>query len=197
MSIPGTWKLVKSGPLYDVYSDIVKVLMDKKYIDYKPVLYTFKSSTTWGWQRQGSCCGVSVVGLNEVFLKEPQKATRTIIHELAHCVYPRDHHSTRWSMRADAMYRAYDPANYRHMSCKDNENIIGVKLPAAMSHRKDHMNKVWALYCPHCKKILRSYQTRCQKIIRASDYRHTKCKTYCKSGKIDQLVKDGLVVISE
>lgn len=102
---PRTWRRCDNDEIENIYLEVCTQAMDEGLIDSIPALYLFKSTAKWGQCKWSN--GIVVIGLNEVFCAEPEKALNTIIHEVGHAATPGHHHDSRWKEVSDGLGKMY------------------------------------------------------------------------------------------
>ena len=162
--VPRTWRKCDNEDINWYYEDICNQALDAGLIDYIPELYLFKSTATWGkckWSNHGI-----VIGLNEVFCADPDKAINTIIHEIGHAATPGHHHDSHWKKVSDGLGAAYGHTVKRCTS----EEEKGVSL-----HKPEPQIK-YIVECPHCH-IQWKYQRMTKCVKRPDTFRCSRCKS--------------------
>lgn len=134
--IPRTWQRCTDETILDCYDEICDRAKELGYLQNAPQLYLFRSYKRWGECRVGQL--TTVIGVNEVYLKEPKASKNTLIHELAHAITRNEGHTTNWKTIGNEIGALYGEKMKRQMS----EAEKGVTLP------KPEMK--YTLECPCC-----------------------------------------------
>lgn len=136
--VPRTWRRCDNDDINWYYEDICNKALDEGLITYVPNLYLFKSTAKWGqckWSNEGI-----VIGLNEVFCTDPDKAINTIIHEIGHAATPGHHHDNHWKSVSNRIGKVYGHTVKRCTS----EAEKGVSL------NKPEQQYKYIIECPQC-----------------------------------------------
>lgn len=136
--VPKTWKRCNNEEINDFYLEICTQARDEGLIEDIPALYLFKSTAKWGMCKWSN--GVTVIGLNEVFCTDPEKAINTIIHEVGHAATPGHGHDSHWKKVSDGLGKTYGHTVKRRSS----EEEKGVSL-----NRPEPQYK-YIIECPQC-----------------------------------------------
>jgi predicted SprT family Zn-dependent metalloprotease len=167
-SIPRGWKLNTNKQLQEVYKKCCDKAIELELLNYMPKLYIFKSTRTWGWANYTG----RYIGLNAVYLQDPEKAINTICHELAHLASPRgENHGRTWRYNFARIGVPF--GLHRFERCSSNDDI-GLNMPK---------NYRYEAYCPHCNKSWKR-QNRVKLIQHPERYRCPACHETLKSREI-------------
>lgn len=162
--IPRTWRICDNDDLNWYYRDVCQQALNDGLIDHIPTLYLFKSTATWGkckWSR-----GMVVIGLNEVFCADPEKAINTIIHEVGHAATTGHHHDSYWKSVSDKLGKSYGQTVKRCTS--EAEKGISLNKPAPQYK--------YIVECPRCHNQWK-YQKMTKCVSHPETYRCGACKT--------------------
>ena len=161
--VPRTWRLCDNEDLNWYYEDICQKAISEGLIKYMPRLYLFKSTRTWGWCRY--LHDDVVIGLNEVYCQDPQKAINTIIHEIGHAATTGHHHDDVWKRASNRLGVLYGEIIKRTSSESERELSLGRKQTVR-----------YIVECPNCHTQWK-YQRMTKCVTRPETF---KCP-YCKS----------------
>lgn len=172
--IPRGYRLCENKEILAIYAEVVAEVQRQGKIDYSPKLYLFKSTRTWGWARYdfatyNICEGGSrkvgyseynkpIVALNEIFLKDPQKARKTICHEMAHiCEYERakrlhERHECHNYYWRKMYYEIASKFGYTWNDITRCSTYDGLNEEMKSKRNEKH----YEIYCPHCGKVYTS-----------------------------------------
>ena len=163
--VPRTWKRCNNEEINDYYLEICTQARDEGLIEDIPTLYLFKSTAKWGQCKWSS--DKTVIGLNEVFCSDPEKAINTIIHEVGHAATKGHGHDSHWKKVSNGLGKTYGHTVQRCTS----EEEKGVSL-----NRPEPQYK-YIIECPECHRQWKR-QKMTKVISQASRYRCPICDAY-------------------
>lgn len=173
--IPRGWKQNTNQQLQKIYDKCCKKAIELKMLDFAPKLYIFKSTRTWGWARYPSEYDFGkrpYIGLNAIYLKDPDKAVNTICHEIAHLASPcRAGHNQTWVRNFTRIGTEFGLNRFERCSSNDD---IGLNMPKQYRYEA---------YCPHCNKSWKR-QKKIKLIQHPERYRCPACHQTLKSREI-------------
>lgn len=135
--IPRTWNPCENEVILSYYNEICdRAKSIGLALEVVPKLFIFKSSRRWGECRIGTAH--TVIGINEVFTENPDKAVNTLIHELAHAITELEGHTDRWRQIANKIGEPYGEKVSRCMS--EDQKGVNISKPEPK----------YILECPIC-----------------------------------------------
>lgn len=187
--IPRGYTKCTNTELIELWNKVCEETMRQHYIDYIPELYMFTSTRTWGWARyncrveykKGSYRGEyntieynkPIVSINREFLKDPQKALKTMCHEIAHvacyekCKLDKTQHEVHSNLWRNIYYNIASQFGFNW------SDITRCATYEGLSIKKPKVNK-YTVYCPHCHKEFH-YQRMCGAVEHPWTYIHNVC----------------------
>lgn len=160
-NVPRTWHQCGNEEILKIYKEVINEAERLGYNTKSPALFMYKSTCRWGTCR--TVRGTSYIGLNEVFLNDPEKSRDTLIHELAHSLVPKDGHGSKWHSIGDNIGKKWSIEMSR---CSSDEEI-GLEMP------KKETDK-YTIECPKCK--MQWHYMRMTKVVKAPEtYRCGRC----------------------
>lgn len=139
--IPKTWKYCNNAKIRQIRDEVWDEATRLGYTKgmEKPIIWTFKSAYRWGEARYHTSSPTGTIGIERIFLKAPDAARETIIHEMAHLFTKGEHHSEKWKKVGNELGKLYNIS----MSRCDDSDEIGIDANLLDYHVK----------CKHCGKI--------------------------------------------
>lgn len=171
--LPKNWKRCYNKTLLDSFTAVVKKAKEIGIIKESccPTLFTFSSKKLWGEARKPNPVYPSIqpnIGLNKVFLENPENALKTIVHEVAHlgCGYG---HDWRWEEDYKKLGAYFGIKKY---SKRDSSLDLGFKEEVSLKR----VCYKYAIYCEKCG-VRWKYERLCNAVKNPSRYQCTKCKS--------------------
>lgn len=178
-----TWKPINSGRLYELYLEVMANARALKLWDEtkeNPPLYTRKSVRTLGTcssnKNRNGTWDSSII-LNQELEKYSDDQIRPIIvHEVAHAIYPEEHHGFYWRYTANRLGQKW--------GCKAEVYSSNEEINKALEELKTAVSPYkYELYCPCCGATWK-YKCLCQAVKNPQIYLCKKDRTKLLSRKI-------------
>lgn len=180
IEVKRTWKKCTDEKINNIYNEVLNTVkeMYPEYFDCKLSFYIDSSTRTlgrcianykkeslisqWGFRNHFEYIrNEEVVILLSKYVTDPIVVKRTLIHEFAHMVTPKEHHSSYWERRAELIGEKFGEVGIKRFaslsdtnSFTEQINISGVKKP----------DKKYEVVCTGCGRIVK--RTRMCDIIR-------------------------------
>lgn len=150
MRTPRTWKHCRVAEAGRLFED---VLLEATKLGYENCcdhnLSVFQSPTKFGIcisYPNGKNSYFSVIGVNESILSDQQLLLSTLIHEVAHSLYPKDHHGQKWRTAGNRI-----------------GNRFGVDISTTFDNSVHPLPSKYVIQCPRCNKTW-GFQRLCQTV---------------------------------
>lgn len=169
IEVKRTWKKCTDEKINSIYNEVLETVksMYPEYFDCKLSFYIDNSTralgrcianykreslvSKWGFPNHFEYIrNDEVVILLSKYVTDPVTAKRTLIHEFAHMVTPREHHSYYWENRAKIIGEKFGEVDIKRFASSNDSNnfreqmnISGVKKP----------NKKYEVVCTGCGRI--------------------------------------------
>ena len=177
LNIPQNWRaLAPDHKLAQMTRRVLQEARERGWLmptpGYDIDLYTFSSRRLWGQARSERATVTKrylrhAVGLNRLFLTEPDKALTTICHEVAHCCCPSDKHGAQWYQIASALATKFNAPH--QITVQTSQKQVGIKFGPIQQREYKYVAQ-----CPSCRHEW-GYKRVC-KVIKSPDrYRCPYC----------------------
>lgn len=169
IEVKRTWKKCVDEKINNIYNEVLSVVkeMYPQYFDCKLSFYIDSSTrilgrcianykresliSRWGFPNHFEYIrNEEVVILLSKYVTDPTVAKRTLIHEFAHMVTPKEHHSHYWERRAERIGEKFGEVDIKRFassndskSFREQMSISGVKRP----------DKKYEVVCTGCGRI--------------------------------------------
>lgn len=169
IKVKRTWKKCTDDKINSIYNEVLNTVkeMYPEYFDCKLSFYIDSSTRTlgrcivnykreslisrWGFPNHfENIRNEEVVILLSKYVTDPAVVKRTLIHEFAHMVTPKEHHSSFWERRAELIGEKFGEVDIKRFasssdanSFREQMNISGVKK----------VEKKYEVICTGCGRI--------------------------------------------
>lgn len=150
MKTPRTWKSCNVAEAGRLFED---VLLEATKLGYEDCcehnLSVFQSPTKFGTcisYPNGKNAYSSIVGVNESILSDRQLLLSVLVHEVAHSIYPKDHHGQKWRTAGNRIGKRF-----------------GIDVSTTLDNQIPSPDFRYTIQCPKCHKTW-GFQRLCQTV---------------------------------
>ena len=147
IEVKRTWKKCTDEKINSIYNEILETVksMYPEYFDCKLSFYIDSSTRSlgrcianykreslisrWGFPNHFEYIrNEEVVILLSKYVTDPATAKRTLIHEFAHMVTPKEHHSYYWECRAERIGEKFGEKDLKRLASIDDSEIFNKQM---------------------------------------------------------------------
>ena len=184
IQVKRTWKKCENEEINKIYNEVLKTVkeMYPEYFDCKLTFYIDSSTrvlgrcialykpeslkSKWGFPNHfGYIRHDEVVILLSKYVTEPTTVRRTLIHEFAHMVTPKEHHSYSWERRAQLIGEKFGETDIKRLASPCDSKNFMEQMDSNITHKPV---KKYEVICTGCGRITR--RTRMCDIIKHPEH---------------------------
>lgn len=147
IEVKRTWKKCTDEKINNIYNEVLSTVkeMYPEYFDCRLSFYIDSSTRTlgqcirtykkeslisqWGYPNHfGYIRNEEVVILLSRYVTDPIVAKRTLIHEFAHMVTPKEHHSYYWERRAERIGEKFGEKDLKRLASIDDSEVFNKQM---------------------------------------------------------------------
>ena len=169
IEVKRTWKKCTDENINKIYNEVLNTVkeMYPEYFDCKLSFYIDSSTralgrciahykresltSEWGFPNHfGYIRNEEVVILLSKYVTDLAAVKRTLIHEFAHMVTPREHHSSFWERRAELIGEKFGETNIKRLASTDDSDSFIKQIDI---ERIKKQGKRYEVVCTGCGRI--------------------------------------------